>query len=320
MVSKTKFIIDNAAIKELFDDAGINNVLDIEPLSDGEFNAVFCARSSDKEYVIKIAPSDSTLVMTYEKGMMEAELYWYSQFREHTTVVVPKIYYKDFSRKRIRSSYFIMEKINGVPLNKVKLPDADARLATLASQAHRIRGERFGYIQNGLYDDWYQALCAMTANIVADSARAGKPCPNGEKLLEYIRCHRNVLAKADCRMVIFDIWLPNMIYSHCDGKTVFTWLDPERCFWGDRIADFVCLETFKSLTEHSASLEAYNNLSDTPVFAGADEQIRFAAAQGYLALILETERYFRYTRGHFGWWRNTLAAKAIFGKAFGILS
>lgn len=48
-------------------------------------------------------------------------------------------------------------------------------------------------------------------------------------------------------MVNYDIWTPNIIVSDTPHGKKYWWIDPERMFWGDRMADFVCLE-FSSLS------------------------------------------------------------------------
>ena len=56
MVSKTKFVIDDNKIKELFSKAGISKITKISPLGAGEYNAVFEVMA-DKSYVSKTGDS-----------------------------------------------------------------------------------------------------------------------------------------------------------------------------------------------------------------------------------------------------------------------
>lgn len=55
-------------------------------------------------------------------------------------------------------------------------------------------------------------------------------------------------------MVNFDIWWPNIICNRENGEIKYAWIDPERSFWGDRIADFVCLEYQKPLEKKKLPL------------------------------------------------------------------
>ncbi len=321
MRSKTKYKIDDEGIRSLFEAAGIGNVTDIAPLGAGEFNAVFSAKAGGRDYALKIAPTPDADVMTYEKDIMTSEVFWYAKMRENTPIRVPMIYHADFERRLIESDWFIMDKLPGTQMDKMDFSKAEketayAELAKMTAHIHSVKNDRFGYLQNGLYGDWYTAIKAMTGAVVSDCKSKGKKTKRGEKLMRYIDENKAVLKKAECCMVNFDIWPPNILCSRENGSLSFAWIDPERSFWGDRIVDFVCLEMMKPLADKKASLAAYNAVADKPVTATADEKIRYAIAQGYLALIMETEKYFRYTPLHFGWWRNVLAAGLLYKRAF----
>lgn len=324
MVSKTKYQIDHPSIQRLFQKAGIPDVTEIAPLGDGEYNAVFSVQAGAKTYALKIAPMDDIPILTYEKDMMASEVYWYQQMQAHSPISVPEIYFQDFSRELIPTNYFIMEKLDGQPLNQLKRSEAEkeasaAATAKMVAQMHKIKNTKFGYIQNQLYDDWYQAIRAMVGAVLADCARMGRRSKRGEKLLAYIDQNKEVLARAECCMVNFDVWEPNIIAKREGENIHYSWIDPERSYWGDPIVDFVCLEMMQKLPEKKISLAAYNAESDHPIQGTQDEIIRYAVAQGYLGVIMEVERYFRYTWHHFGWWRNVGASTWLFRSAFGVL-
>lgn len=324
MISRTKYRADEATVAKLFESAGISGAADIAPLGAGEYNAVYRAKAGGKEYAIKIAPRDCARVLTYEKDMMASEVYWYSLMRAHTPIRVPEIHRADFEKTLIPASWFIMEKLEGKQLDQMELTEeerveANAQMARMAAMMHKIKNDRFGYIQNGLYDDWHQAIRAMTAALVKDAAAKGMGTRRGKKLLRLIDEHRDALKKAECRMVNFDIWPTNIICRREADGIQYAWIDPERCFWGDPVADFVCLEVMAPLAEKKVSLAAYNSIADRPVEANAQEGVRYAIALAYLALIMEVEKYYRYTPFHFGWWRNVAACARFYKAAFSML-
>ena len=100
MISKTKYKIENKEIEKIFRAAGIGGITGISPLGAGEYNAVFSVSTREKEYVLKIAPAQEAPVMTYEKDMMRAEVFWYRQMREHTPITVPDVYFEDLNASR----------------------------------------------------------------------------------------------------------------------------------------------------------------------------------------------------------------------------
>ena len=325
MISRTKYQLDEATILQLFAKAGIANVTHAESLGDGEFNAVYLAHADQQDYVLKVAPRDSAPVMRYEQNMMESEVFWYDQLRANTSIRVPKVYAADFSRELLPVPYFIMEFLPGEPLNKAVLTpeerkEVDRMLPAMAAQLHAISNERFGYVQNALYDNWYQALHAFVSQTLVDCARKNHRSRRGERLLRLIEQHRAILEPVEGCMVNFDIWPANSIVQREEGGIRLCWIDPERCFWGDKMFDFVCFAFHQSLSDKPDVIAAYNAAAKTPITLSKEEQIRFAIGQGYLSLIMEIEKYYRYSPFNYGWWRNVIACRLLYRAAFAALS
>ena len=120
-------------------------------------------------------------------------------------------------------------------------------------------------------------------------------------------------------MVNFDIWDPNILCEKIDGKNEFSWIDPERSFWGDKMADFVCFYLMTSLEKKDDYIKAYNKVAINPINNTYEEKIRCAIMQGYLALLMATEKYYRYTPHHFGWWRNVITSNMLYKISFKVL-
>ncbi|MDE6275381.1 MAG: fructosamine kinase family protein [Clostridia bacterium] len=319
MKSKTKYLLNREQISKIFDKAGLGQVDSYYPMGAGEFNSVYCARINNIEYVLKIAPRVDKSVLTYEKDMLESELKWYERIANGTNIRVPKVYYIDCSKEIIDASYFIMEKLNGVQLDKIAVNATD-KLAQMASEIHKIKNDKYGYVQNVLYDNWYLAIRSMTENLIKDAKAKGHKSKRGEKLLQYIDQFKEVLKEAPCCMVNFDLWSPNVICDKDDdGNYNFAWIDPERTFWGDFVADFVALEYGKSIEDKKIAIESYNAVAKTPLVIDDKIKIRYYVAEAYLALIMEVEKYYRYSIFHVGWHRNVNSAKFLFNQAFAYL-
>lgn len=323
MVSKTKFNISNEKIKELFRQFKSDEIKEIKPLGDGEYNAVF-EIIADKSYVLKLAPHSDTKVMTYEQNMMKSEVFWYNQIREYTNIRVPQVYYSDFSKALIPAEFFIMEKLDGVMRNNAELDKGILKDSTaqMLAQIHNIKNDKFGYIQNQLFDNWYDALHSMIENLISDASRMGKHSAHGIQLLKYAEKYKDILLNTECTMVNYDLWDPNVICRETqNGEMQFCWIDPERSFWGDRIFDFICVDSNPvfNLKSKKDTIEIYNRYADKPIEINRENEIRYAFAQGLIALIQEVEKYYRYTPRHFGWWRNVLSYTAVYKIAFRVL-
>jgi len=322
MRSRTKLEIDQQTIMKLFAKAGIEGAENISPLGAGEYNSVYSVEAGGKAYAIKIAPQGSAKILTYEQQMMAQEVYYYALMANQAQISVPKIYYSDFSKAEIPSAFFIMEKLPGKQLDQAGLSDqqkeeAEQKLAGMVAKMHSVKGDKFGYRQNGLHANWHLALRSMVANLIEDCANLGRKTPRGEKLLKYVDAHQRVLEKVECSLINFDIWPPNIFCEWVEGELSLAWIDPERCLWGDRIADFVCLDFMNmSLDKKAATIQAYNRTSDNPIVVGDEEKVRFALMLGYLGLIMEVEKYARYTFFHYGYWRNVTVARMLFSACF----
>ena len=324
MISRTKPELSNTQVQDMFDAACLGKVKFFDKLGDGEYNAVYDVVTDMGNYVLKVSPLDKTGILTYEQDMMRGEIFWYAQIRTHTNVKVPYVYYKDFSHTVFPSDYFIMEKMEGEQLNKAVLTNDEKiwcteEIARIISKFHKVQNNEFGYLQNQLYDNWYLALRNMTLNLINDIERAGRNTSRGEKLLKYIDEYKLELEDVPCSMVNLDMWYGNILCVRKNDKIELVVIDPERTVWGDAIFDFVNLEFEKKFDKKTISLNAYNSIAKTKIKCTKKEIIRFAFGIGYLALIQEAEKYYRYTPHHYGWWRNVFSSKFLYTNAFKIL-
>ena len=57
-------------------------------------------------------------------------------------------------------------------------------------------------------------------------------------------------------------------------------------------------------------------MAELPIEPGKEERIRYAVAQALMALLMETEKYYRYSPFYVGWWRNILVSSVLFRRAF----
>ncbi|MCK7487477.1 MAG: hypothetical protein MZU97_19685 [Bacillus subtilis] len=128
--------------------------------------------------------------------------------------------------------------------------------------------------------------------MISDAARYGHSCENGKKLLRYVDAHQAILASVESRLVHFDLWDANFIGESKAGNVEIAWIDPERSFYGDRIADFVCLDFMHmDLDLKQPWIDRYNAHAKEPLVVTASLHLRFALMLGYLGVIMEVEKY-----------------------------
>ena len=99
-MSKTKRNISDEALNEIFSKHSLGKIVKVIPLKGGQFNSVLkITVQSGKNYVIKIAPSKETDVLTYENDLIKSEVYFYEKFS------------KEFELNSVRNSIKYMEDI-----------------------------------------------------------------------------------------------------------------------------------------------------------------------------------------------------------------
>ncbi len=321
MISKTKYPITNEQIADMFKKAGFSVICNIEPLGDGEYNAVYSVNADGKDYAVKIAPAPDCDVLTYEKNMMQAEVYWYEQFHKNTSINTPEIIYSDFSKELIGTDWFIMEKIGGNALKHCKLEgeektESERAILNMAVQMHAVKGEKFGYAMGKKFDTWYDALKHIVYNLIDDCSKKGYRCKHGERVLKAIEKHKEIFINVECSMVNFDLHTGNVMYDKNNPKGKYWMIDLERGLWADKVIEFINFETLNSIEKKTASLEYYNSISKDKIVVDEGVKIRYAMAQCLMALVMETEKYYRYTPKHFGWWRNVAVGAIFYPQAF----
>ena len=325
VISKTTYEASEAEIRELFSFHGIGNVVDTAVLGNGEFNAAYKVTCDNGvNYALKIAPPEGAKVLSYEKDMMESEVFWYSQMREKTDILCPEVYVSDFSKEIIKSNCFIMEMMAGKPLWEMGFSPQEYEAVQkqkigMLTKIHRIANDGYGYIQTGLAASWHEALKGMALRLVADCKSLGHETPDGERFVRLIDKHEKLLGTVPCRMVNFDLWDSNVLYNARTGK--ICWIDPERGFWGDPVADFITLGPGQKapLSAKQKELDIYNEMAREKILLTEGTEIRYALAVCYLALIEEVEKYVRYEPDNPTYIRNTVDAREMYDMAFELL-
>lgn len=325
VISRTKYNISIEDIRRIFLHAGLGTPSDIRVLGAGEFNSVYAVEAGGQTYALKVAANNDA-VQIYERDMMKSELHWYQVISGQTDLRVPNVFFSDFMKQLVPTNYFIMEFLAGKQKDELTLtPEqqtkADTQIARMIAKLHRIKGDKFGYIQSGLYDTWDQALYHIVENLMKDAQKVKQNLPNADKLLDLIVRYQDVLKKAPCRLISFDAWDPNFICVNDDpGHPEFAWIDPERCLWGDPLMDFVTMELGKwKLAEKIATVTAYNELAEFPVSATREDEIRYAFGLCYLATIVDCEKYYRYSPDLPNWQRSVEFSAFLYELGFSML-
>ncbi|WP_162140225.1 aminoglycoside phosphotransferase family protein [Haploplasma axanthum] len=313
MKSRTKYLLTDDEIKKIYSKYSSESIDKINVLSNGEFNSVYLIESNDQKYVLKVGTNLLIDVMPHEKNMISNEVFWYKKIKEHTNINIPDILYHNTTKEIINADYFIMSYINGNELDIDKLETTNKLNAInekmkIIADFHNIKSDKFGYITDRLFENWYDAIKNMVTNIKDKSLSLGKDIFNSNRLLDFIEINKEVLINVQSSAVFFDLWDSNILIDDNDYYVI----DPERCFYGDPICDFVATVFTQTLEEGRDSILLYNQYSQNKIEINNETEIRYKVALGYLALIMEVEKYLRYEEDHELYKRNDGISKWLF--------
>lgn len=313
MISKTKNKIDSNDIKKIFKYYfASEDVVNIDELKDGCFNMSYLVvLESGLQYVLKIAPPDNVELLTYEKDLMLTEINFHSLVEHHLRVPVPEIVKFDFTKDVIPYNYFIMNKLQGKPLNRCEPISGDQRkaiykqLAKYLAYMHSIKGKHFGY--ENLREDFvgktsYESYRIMLKHIINDGNKKCIELPvNSEELFitldRYAYAFESIVEPV---FVHYDLWDGNIFVSDMEGRpTIEGLIDFERGFFADPAADISQMSGYIDIEKESYFIEEYNKYAKVPFILGEDELIRIKLFRLYVFVIMIVESYYRDVDGSY---------------------
>ena len=290
-MSKTKRNISDEALNEIFSKHSLGKIVKVIPLKGGQFNSVLkITVQSGKNYVIKIAPSKGTDVLTYEKDLIKSEVYFYEKFSSLKNIHFPEIYGYDYDRES-EYQYLVMEFIEGKTLTDAKLSKEDYdqvmyELGCAMAEIHNLSCEEgFGYIQNGLFASWEEAYLNMTENVIKNAERKNAEIPRIDEIRHILLENRDLLksVKKPCP-VHFDLWAGNIMLK---DKKLYALIDCERAMFGDRIGDFISLDYISPFDKKKNELISYRCTSQYGAILLYDSKI----IRKYICFRRERSRY-----------------------------
>jgi aminoglycoside phosphotransferase (APT) family kinase protein len=272
------------------------SIAEFHELTDGFFNSAYFMELSDGgRWVIKIAPHPSVKVMRYEKGILRTEADVLRLVKDNTDLPVPSVEFIDYTHDRIENDYFIMDYVDGVPLNKIRdsLAAAEARAIDentghYLKQMNSITGQFFGnYFQRELMSDsWRDSFDRMLRAVLEDGQSEEVVLPV-DYLPLYSRLSEHFAALEEVRipqLVHWDLWDGN-IFIDPITKKITGLIDFERALWGDYLME----ANFGAFGVNPSFLRGYGE--EIPY--SANRRPRRSLYNIYLYLIMVIECYFR---------------------------
>jgi aminoglycoside phosphotransferase (APT) family kinase protein len=247
MQSLNKSKLCDIQIKSIIIQAFGQSIQSVEELSDGWANVAYVIDLQDgKKVVLKVAPSSDKLLMRCEKNNMKTEVEAMRMVSQMVNVPIPHIYTYDPSCSLIPSEYFIMEYIEGTPLNKIKESlsseekrNIEKQLGEYNRSINSIKGTKFGYFHDGkgLKDSWSEVFRRLLDDVLADGQDAGVKLPVSYADIEK-EIEKRITALDEVTepcLVHWDLWDGN-IFIH-EGQ-ISGIVDFERAIWGEPLFEY----------------------------------------------------------------------------------
>lgn len=301
--NKMKQEVSLRALSDIFNRHGLGNIQNAKLLTGGEFNSVFeITTDNAQKYVIKIAPSLNTEVLTYERGITQSEVYTYQKLSALKTVHIPKIFGHGTDKDE-PYQYLIMEFVEGETLLKAKITDRERdkvmyALGQAMAEMHNITiSDGFGYIQNGLKETWKDAYLSMIENIISDGLSKHARIPYLSEIKALINQNLPVLNEVKAPSLIhFDLWAGNIILNK--SHDLHCIIDCERAMLSDPLGEFISLDyiTPFSAEKNKSLIDGYNSVANEKIEFNRNEMIRLYLMRLYLGLIANVEIYYRYKK------------------------
>ena len=213
--------------------------------------------------MLKVAPPAGLKLLRYEVDLMRTEIEFFQRASD-AGVPMPKLWYADPA-----GGVMIMERLGGVSFDLAKKDMADADRLRVRHEIGRwsrriteVPGELFGYPRrDGLpVPDWSDAFLAMIADILADAAEMDRKLPRtvGEIAEVFERQRASLDGVTEPRLIHYDLWDGNVfVREDADGWHLEGFIDGERAFYGDPIAELVSLISFIPEPEAAAVLDGF---------------------------------------------------------------
>lgn len=308
MESHIKAKLSSSDLERIIHHAFGSRVIQTIELTDGWANSTYeIAVNDGRNFILKAAPAKETKMMRYEANLMRTEVEVLRLFGNSGIVPVPKMYVHDDTCTLIHSEYFIMEKLRGVPYNKMKeilsqreKDSIEFELGVYNRLINEVRGKKFGYFlqQASWNDSWAEAFQQMVQGILADGRDAGVELPASDAAIES-EINRHLDALHDVKqphLVHWDLWDGNVFVEQ--GK-ITGLIDFERALWGDPLMEVY----FGRFNRSEGFLKGYGLAVTSP-----HQHRRRVMYDFYLDLILWIECTFRQyeNKDHWKWACNNL--------------
>jgi aminoglycoside phosphotransferase (APT) family kinase protein len=210
---------------------------------------------------------------------------------------VPAVVHAGFGHRGGARDFLLMTEVPGQPWPAVadRIDSNDRRrlrgdLGRIVADLHSMTGTRFGYPAQPLAGSWRAAFGGMLGTILTEADRYGVALPlPSEVIRRRAADHASALDEVTTPVLVhFDLHDGNILVESGDTVQITGLIDAERAFWGDPLADFVCLALLDDIHRDEEFLAAYREAGGPATLDGGSP-VRLSLYRSYMYLIFLVE-------------------------------
>ncbi|UCG01334.1 MAG: aminoglycoside phosphotransferase family protein [Candidatus Heimdallarchaeota archaeon] len=310
MKSKSKKPLTLTEIQQIIESSfSTTNLGSIIELTDGRFNTAYSIELPDlgQEVVMKVAPLSEIKILTYEKNIMKTEVQVYKILKEKTEVPVPEILSYNFKHDIINRDYLIMEKLKGIPWDKIESnlsheqnDQLKYKTGIYAAQINSVIGNHFGYFtdkKKSYNKSWKNTFVNMIKNVLDDGIELNAEIPRSSKhIMRLVENKAKLLDDVKVpQLVHWDLWEGNIfiIEQEQGYYSIEGIIDCERALWGDPLIEY----EFMHAPSNQAFLKGFETETNEKFEFTDNLEQRRHLYNVYLFLIMVIEAI---SRGYYG--------------------
>lgn len=222
-------------------------IVEVSELKAGLFNNTYSIKTSQNDYILKVAPDLNADVFFNERYLMNRERTLSKQLQS-VSPLVPD--YLSFFKVGDRDA-FLQPLIQGKLWHDLESTLTETenaclwkQLGVFAKQLHSCSGDKFGYpAPHQSFNSWSQFIVSNVNGMVQDCYRLGVFCEEIETYLKVLPKYIELLDQVKAAKLLHgDLWPRNVIFDGSGEQIhIKAVIDGERAFWGDPVSDWVLI-------------------------------------------------------------------------------
>ncbi|MGN1420819.1 MAG: phosphotransferase family protein [Eubacterium sp.] len=240
--SKLSEMLTNEQIGCIFYKHFLIHIQSVRQLHGGMFNTTYLVRSKNEQYILRVGPVHTDLLLPFEQHLGEAEVYVCNLLQENN-IPANQPLISDFSKQIINRDYMIFSYIDGINMSEKEVkksnkPHLQKQVGAVTKRIHQITGDYFGRVSDSFkgvtFSKWCDYLFYELQTLIKSCKKhnvfSEKILIDIESLFKQGKPYLNYISSP--KLVHMDLWEGNIMIDK-NQKQILAVIDTDRCLFGD---------------------------------------------------------------------------------------